>query len=273
MYTRKQPRRNASALRLIGKLVALFRKEAGLTQEQLAEILGIGVETLASVEQGRRTLKVDYAEAMDEVLDTKGALAMAVQNMPEIDMIPAWAEQYMDMEQEAIALSFYENHVLPGLLQTPGYARALFRARVPFMSEERTEAEITARIERQQLLHRSEPTPVAFIFSEAVLMDRLGGSETFRTMLRHLRSSTELPGVTIQVMPLGTHGHAGLDGPFVLLETPLHQRLAYTETQRGSQLIGDADEVGILERKYAMLRTQALNQDETRRLLDRLLGE
>ncbi|MGV9315508.1 helix-turn-helix domain-containing protein [Streptomyces sp. NPDC003691] len=273
MYTRKQQRRNASALRLVGQQVALFRRCAGLTQERLAERLDISLETLASIEQGRRPLKLDIAERLDVLLETKGALTVAVQNMPEIDMIPAWADQYMDVERDAIALSFYEAQILPGLLQTPEYARALFRCRVPLMPEDQIENEVSARVERQMVLHRRIPTPVSFIFSESVLTDRIGGRATHKATLQHLRACTDLPGVTLQIMPLGTSGHAGLAGPFVLLVTPDHQHLAYTETQRGSQLIGEPGEVGILEQKYGMLRSQALTPHDTRGFLDRLLGD
>ncbi|WP_405790127.1 DUF5753 domain-containing protein [Streptomyces sp. NBC_00029] len=108
---------------------------------------------------------------------------------------------------------------------------------------------------------------------EAALRDRLGGDEVYAEQLRHLRTSSGLPDVSLQVMPLGRTSHAGLNGPFILLETPDHQHLGYTETQRGSQLISDPNEVSILARKYAMLRTQALNTEQTRGLLDRLLGE
>ncbi|MDQ1049527.1 hypothetical protein QFZ76_007763 [Streptomyces sp. V4I2] len=77
----------------------------------------------------------------------------------------------------------------------------------------------------------------------------------------------------VRRLPAGRTSHAGLSGPFILLETPDYQRLAYTETQRGSQLIADPDEVAILNQKYAMLRAQALTPEDTRELLDRLLGE
>ena len=94
-----------------------------------------------------------------------------------------------------------------------------------------------------------------------------------RGQLRHLRQCADLPGVSIQVLPLERELTPGSPGPFVLLETPDHQHLAYTETQRGSQLISDPDEVSILAQKYGMLRMQALNAEETMGLLDRLLGE
>ncbi|QDY78374.1 helix-turn-helix domain-containing protein [Streptomyces qinzhouensis] len=273
MYTRKQQRKNASALRLVGKQVALFRKAAGLTQEQLAEHLGISLETVASIEQGRRALKLDYAERLDELLDTKGALVVAVQNMPEIDMIPAWAEQYMDMEQEALTLSYYENQLVPGLIQTPDYARAIFRCRVPAYSTDEIDRLVMKRMERQGILHRDSPTTISFIFSEAALRDRLGGDEVYTACLTHLRTCADLPGINIQILPLGTKGHAGLNTPYILVETPDYQDLAYVETHRGNQQVCNPDEVSILKQKYAMLRTQALNSDQTKGLLDRLLGE
>lgn len=77
----------------------------------------------------------------------------------------------------------------------------------------------------------------------------------------------------VQVLSQDRTSHAGLNCPFVLLETPEHQRLAYTENQRGSQLIADPDEVAILTQKCAVLRSQALTPEDTRDLLDRLPGE
>ncbi|MFF3402525.1 Scr1 family TA system antitoxin-like transcriptional regulator [Streptomyces sp. NPDC002659] len=260
-------------MKLVGALVGRFRVFAGLTQRELAERVSLHEETIASLEQGRRPLKPDLARALDRILDTKGALETAVDNMPEIDLIPAWAEQYMDIEAEAIALSWFENQVLPGLLQTESYARAVFRTRIPPFSEEEIDAQVAARLERQEILRRKAPPNLSFILSEAILRDRLGGVAVYREALRNLRTCVDLPGVTIQIMPLGRETHAGLTGQFILLETPDHQHLAYTETQRGSQLISDPDEVSILAQKYAMLRTQALNPEDTKGLLDRLLGD
>ncbi|MGP3983871.1 helix-turn-helix domain-containing protein [Streptomyces sp. KR80] len=271
MHPRK--RKNASAVRLVGALAAQFRRSARLTQRELAERLCLHEETIASIEQGRRPLKLDLAEDLDRVLETKGALAVAVENMPEVDKFPVWAAEFIDYEREAIALSSYENQVVPGLLQSEAYARAVFRNEIPLLSEEEIEHRVAARIERQDILHRKVPPNASFVISEAVLMDRLGGDEVYREQLQHLRECADLPGLSLQIMPFGRQTHAGISGPFVLLETPEHELLAYAETQRGSQLISDADEVSILTRKYAMLRTQALNPEDTKDLLDRLLGE
>ncbi|WP_405759719.1 helix-turn-helix domain-containing protein [Streptomyces sp. NBC_01420] len=260
-------------MKLVGALVARFRIAAEMTQRQLAEETCTQPETIASVEQGRRALQLPLARRMDDLLDTKGALATAVENLPEVDLIPAWAEEYLDLEREALTLSWFENQVLPGLLQTESYARAVFRSKVPVISEEDIDAQVASRLERVAILHRSAPPTTSFIISEAILRDRLGGDEVYAETLRHLRACSDLPGIALQIMPFGQRTHAGLDGPFILLETPDYQRLAYTETQRGSRIVSDPDEVSILAQKYAMLRTQALNTEETRALLDRLLGE
>jgi transcriptional regulator with XRE-family HTH domain len=274
MNPRKRPRRkNASAMKMVGALLAVFRSAAGFTQRGLAERVVVDEETIASIEQGRRPLKGDLATVLDELLDTKGALSTALTHMPEVDLFPRWAEEYMDLEREALALSWYDNQVLPGLLQTEAYARAVFRNDVPVLTENEIGQRVAARVERQEILQRREPPTVSFVISEVALRDTLGGDEVHVEQLGRLREWAMLPGVTIQVMPLGRDFHAGLAGPFTVIETPDHQRIAYVEGQRRGWLIADLDEVSNLERKYAMLRTQALNAQEGRRLLSRLLGE
>ncbi|MET9390622.1 helix-turn-helix transcriptional regulator [Streptomyces sp. NPDC006624] len=269
----RRSRRNASAMRMVGALLAVFREAAGHTQRSLGEIFVVGEQQIASIEQGRRPLKPDLAEQLDRLLDTKGALAAALAEMPEVDLVPLWAEEFLDREQEAIAISSYENQVVPGLLQTEAYARAVFRSRVPCYDEEKIAQLTAARIERQRIL-RAKSAPIScFVIWEPVVRAPIGGREVWAEQLRHLRACSELPGLMLQVLPLNRTSHAGLNGPFVLLETPEHQRLAYTENQRGSQLIADPDEVAILTQKCAMLRSQALTPEDTRGLLDRLPGE
>ncbi|MET9380144.1 helix-turn-helix transcriptional regulator [Streptomyces sp. NPDC002928] len=269
----RRRRKNASAMKMVGSLIGTFRRAGGYTQRSVADRLLVDEETIASIERGRRALKEDLAAALDELLDTKGALSVAVANMPEVDLFPRWAEEFIDLEREALALSSYQNQALPGLLQTEAYAQAVFRNDVPALTENEIEQRVAARVGRQEILHRAVPPTVSFIISEAVLKDRPGGHDVYVEQLRCLREYADLPGVTQQVMPLGGEFHAGLSGPFVLVETADHQRVAYVEGQLHGRLIADPDEVSVLEHKYAMLRTQALNPEETKGLLDTLPGE
>lgn len=274
MNSRSVPRKkNHSAMKMLGIQVGTARRAAGLTQRALSARLMLDEETVASIEQGRRPLKPDLADLLDQLLDTKGLLAAGVQNLPEIDQFPMWAELYMEHEREAIALSWYDAMVLPGLLQTEAYARAVLRNRVPAYDDDEVCTRAAARVERQEILHRKVPPTLSFIIWEPVLHLAIGDRETRREQLRRLLSLAELPCLAIQFLPLSSPFHAGLNGPFTLLETPDHQHLAYTESQRGSQWVSDPDEVSILARKYAMLRTQSLPPQDSLGLLDRLLGE
>ncbi|MEU9148182.1 helix-turn-helix transcriptional regulator [Streptomyces sp. NPDC048349] len=260
-------------MKMVGAMVAAARIAKNLTQKQLGELVRLDAETIASIEQGRRALMPNVAELMDQHLGLPGVLTVAAHEMPEVDVTPPWAEEYMDLEKAAIALSWFDNQVVPGLLQTENYARAVFTCRVPAHPEEEIEALTVKRLARQKILRRSHPPTLSFVVWEAVLRDRIGGDEVYAEQLRHLCNCSYLPDVSLQVMPLGLASQAALDGPFTLLETRDHQHLGYAESQRGSQLISDPDEVSILARRYAMLRTQALNTEQTRGLLNRLLGE
>ncbi|MCI3278933.1 helix-turn-helix domain-containing protein [Streptomyces cylindrosporus] len=274
MNSRKLPRKkNLSAMKMLGMQVACARRAASLTQRELAARLMIEEETIASIEQGRRPLKPDLSEEMDRLLGTKGLLAVGVANLPDIDQFPLYAEQYMAHEREAISLSWYDALVVPGLLQNEPYIRALLGGRVPPYDADELETKVAARLERQEILHRKVPPTLSFVVWEPALLMPIGGRETHLGQLRSLREYSELPGLAFQILPLNRTSHAGDAGPFTLLETPDHQHLAYTESQRGSQWVSDPDEVSILTRKYAMLRTQALTIEDSRSLLDRLLGE
>jgi transcriptional regulator with XRE-family HTH domain len=274
MNSRKVPRKkNFSAMKMLGVQLGTARRAAGFTQRALGERLMVDEETIASIEQGRRPLKPDVAALLDEVLGTKGMLSAGVENLPEIDQFPMWAELYVHHEREAISLSWYDTLVVPGILQTEAYARAVLRNRVPAYDADEVETRTAARIDRQEILHRKVPPTLSFIVWEPVLHLRIGGRTVRVEQLRHLRGIAELPGLALQFLPLDSPSHAGLNGPFTLLETPDHQHLAYIESQRGSQWVSAPDEVSILARKYAMLRTQALTPQESMGLLDRLLGD
>ncbi|WP_230885470.1 DUF5753 domain-containing protein [Streptomyces spinoverrucosus] len=260
-------------MRMVGAQVQAARRAAGHTQRSLGDAIQANEETIASIEQGRRPLLPDVASKLDQFLDAKGMLVAGVDNMPEVDQFPLYAEQFMLHEREAIAISWYECVVLPGLLQTREYARAVFQDRVPAFDEDEIEAKTAARMDRQEILHRKNPPTLSFVVWEPVLHLRVGGDEVRRAQLRHLREVADLRGLAFQVLPMDTPSHAGLAGPFIILETPDHQRLAYAESQHGSQWFSDPDEVFNRAHKYAMLRSQALPPHDSKSLLDRLLGE
>jgi transcriptional regulator with XRE-family HTH domain len=272
MNKAKKPSKTTS-WHLIGAQVGHFRKAARITQPELAERLCVHEDTIGSIEQGRRDLKPDLAERLDLLLDTKGALAVAVSKVPERERFPAFAQDFVEHEQEALTLLWYEAQVVPGLLQTEDYARGVFSCLYPPLNPDETEERVSARLSRQQVFERKPwPPMMSFLLEEAILHRPIGGREVLREQIRHLRKCAGLPFLGLQIMPTSRGNHAGLDGPMVLIETPDHDDLAYIEGQRISFLVDDPDEVSVLQQKYGMLRSQALSPEESMELLDELVG-
>jgi transcriptional regulator with XRE-family HTH domain len=272
MHSAERPKR-VTSWHVIGAQLAVFRNAARMTQAGLAERLCVGEETIASIEQGRRPLKLDLAEVIDELLETERALQTAVAKVPERERFPAFAQDFVGHEQEALTLLWYESQVVPGLLQTEEYARAVFACLYPPLDEEELEEWVSARLDRQRIFER-KPRPMAnFLLEEAILHRPIGGHNVLRNQIRHLRQCAELPFLGLQIMPTKREKHAGLAGPMVLLETPDHDQLAYVEGPLVSFLHDDPDKVSVLQQKYGMLRSQALSPAESTGLLDELLGE
>ncbi|WP_351223420.1 helix-turn-helix transcriptional regulator [Streptomyces sp. NPDC002133] len=268
-----QRNKRITSWHVIGAQLAGFRKEARMTQAALATQFCVGEDTIASIEQGRRPLKLDLAIALDELLDTKRALQIAVDKVPERERFPAFAQDFVEHEQEALTCLSYQAQVVPGLLQTEEYARAVFTSLYPPLDEDQLEEWVQARLDRQKLFQRKPRPMVNFLLEESILHRPIGGRDVLRLQNEHLRRCAELPFLGLQIMPTDRDVHAGLDGPMVLLETPDHDHLAYIEAQRISFLVDDPDEVSAYQQKYGMLRSQALSPKESMRLLDTLLGE
>ncbi|MDX3387438.1 helix-turn-helix transcriptional regulator [Streptomyces niveiscabiei] len=269
----KKPRRNATAHKMVGAALAALRMKSGYTQAELAQAFGISLGSLTSYEQGRRPLPLDTAEQLDDFLETGGVLGRLVKHLPEVDLIALWADEFLRELTRALFISWFEVHVIPGLLQTDRYAHAIFRCRLPAFSEEKFAEAVADRAERRGILHRDEPPISTFVIWEPALRMPVGGREVWLEQLRYIRECCDLTNCTIQILPLDRPGHAGLDGPFVLLETPDNDRLAYMDSQKGNQLIADLKDIAVLTQRYGMLRSQALSPDETRAELDQMLGE
>lgn len=187
--------------------------------------------------------------------------------------LAAWFRQWARLERVAVSLCTYECRLVPGLLQSEGYARAVFEGTVPVAPDSLLEDFMTRRMERQRMLFDRPTTPFSFIVEEHVFRRRFGDPDQMRQMLDHVLELTEPRNVTLQVVPLEAGLHACLDGPLQLLETPRGQRLGYSEGQQNGRLISDVKEVSLLCQRYDTLRSQALNAKDSRGLLERLRGE
>ncbi len=151
--------RRVTSWQLVGAQLRHFRKLAGLTQAALAEQAGVGEDTIASIEQGRRALQLDLAVQLDEVLDTKGVLRVAVERIPRKERYQALVKDFVQYEQDAVSLFSYQSQLIPGLLQTEAYARLVFSSHYPPLEEEEIEKRVTTRLDRQRSWSASPSHP------------------------------------------------------------------------------------------------------------------
>ncbi|WP_405745474.1 helix-turn-helix domain-containing protein [Streptomyces sp. NBC_01525] len=264
----------SDSLRTFGAVVQTLREHAGLSRVEFGERVRFSKHTVESVELGRRMPDELFMERGEEATGNTGALRRAAPYLPRGEVgLAAWFREWARLERTAVSLCTYECRLVPGLLQSEAYARAVFEGMIPVVTDERLEALLAARAERQRMLVERPTTLFSFIVEEHVFRRRFGDVEAMRGMLDHVLAATAPRNVILQVVPLEGVLHVCLDGPVQVLETPEGRRLGYAEGQESGRLISDPKGVSLLCQRYETRRSQALNPQESRALLERLRGE
>lgn len=263
----------SDSLRTFGAMVQALREHAELSREELAEAIGYSRHTVASVEQGRRMPDAAFVEGVDRALGGTGALVAAARHLGRQPGLAAWFRKWARLEATAVVLYTYECRLIPGLLQTEAYLRALSADQLPPMDDEQIEERWAARTTRQRLLQERPNTAFGFILEEQLFVRRTGGPGVTRELIDHVLEISELRNVEIQVMPMVQESHSGLAGPMQLLETPEAKWFAYNEGQESGLLITDSKVVSVLQRRYARMRSQALTMRDSMSLLQRMRGD
>ncbi len=265
----------SDSLKTFGAVLKVFREEAGLTQEQLAEQARYSPHSISAIEQGRRFPPMQLVGLVEPVLGEFAArmLAAARKSLTKRVGLASRFHHWAAIEAEALALYAYECRVIPGLLQPEPYIRAVQEIRRPPQSEEQIERQVAARLERQRVIEERPNTAFGFIIERVLLERQVGGREVTRALLDHLLALGRRRNVEIQAMPVRVENHAGAEGPIYLAETAEHTWLGYSEAQVTSNLISRPAEVGILHQRYGTLRSQALCHKATLELLEQMRGD
>ncbi|MFE9771393.1 helix-turn-helix transcriptional regulator [Streptomyces sp. NPDC005931] len=236
-----------------------WRTKANVSREQLAAAANYSPDTIKSMEQGVRMPTPRVLDVADELCRAEGLLS-AAKDYLQREKFPARAQDFMEREKEAISLWWYEVTLIPGLLQTLGYARTLIENRYPPLDEETMEERIAARMERQAILtRRKPPVGLSFVLYEAALRSPLVDEE----QLSRLLDVSRLRNVALQVLPFDRAVPAALLGSMVLLETRDHERFAFAEGPLASELSADPGVVNRVSERLSMIRTQALSPAES----------
>jgi len=186
-----------------------------------------------------------------------------------------WFREYGPLEDRASTLRVFENTLIPGLLQTADYARALLSARRPTTSQTDIDRHVQFRIERQAILRREKPPSYIAVFDEAALRRQVGTVDTMRAQLQYLIHCSELAHVTIQVVPFSSGAYIGQDGSFNILSftEPHNPDVVYIESTAGSLYLEKSEEVQYQIDAFALIRKAALSKQETSAFIRILMSE
>ncbi|MFG2426331.1 helix-turn-helix domain-containing protein [Streptomyces sp. NPDC048590] len=264
----------SDGLKAFGAVLKALREESQLTQEQFAARVQYSVAYVAKIEQGKRFPPRDLLTRSEDVLGATASrvLTAAAGSLTRRAGLASWFLQWAAIEEEAITLCAYECRAIPGLLQPEAYIRAVFERRLPPLSSEQIERQVSARLERQHLLTERPNTAFSFVIEQALLERHMGGPEVTRTLMGHLLEQGERRNVEIQVMPLRQYDHAGIDGLMYLAESRQHEWVGYSEGQQSSVLITSPHDVSAMLQRYGKLRSQAFGSEATASLLDQMRG-
>jgi transcriptional regulator with XRE-family HTH domain len=216
---------------LLGARLRRLRKAAGISRDNAGDAIRSSGSKISRLELGRTGFKPRdvsdlltlYGVADDAERETLLGLANQANTAgwwhPYANVLPAWFEPYLGLEQAASVIRSYEVQFIPGLLQTPDYARAVARL-TDGISEADAEQRVALRLHRQQLLYRDRPPHVWMVVDEAALRRPIGGRAVMQGQVDHLIRLGRRPNVTIQVMPFSAGGHAAAGGQVILLRFP-----------------------------------------------------
>ncbi|MFB7636177.1 Scr1 family TA system antitoxin-like transcriptional regulator [Streptomyces sp. NPDC056149] len=263
--------RVSTALRVFGTQLKLFREMNSLSREELGRRLGYASHTIKAYELAQRIPEAETVERADEVLGARGVLRAAIPVLEEAQY-PPFLRDLAKLERRCVRRCSYDTLVVPGLLQTEDYARAVIESRVPVFADDEVEHLVSARLDRQGLLTREDRPKVHFVVEQAALERPIGGRKVHRRQMVSVLERLQLRNVSLQVMPTNTEEHPCIDGALVLLEMPDSRTLGYVEGHARSQLVSDRKKVSELVERYAMIRTQALSTRESMQFIKQLAG-
>ncbi|WP_329519112.1 DUF5753 domain-containing protein [Spirillospora sp. NBC_01491] len=246
-----------------------FYREGGeFSLAQLGQVMECSRHTVSNIEHARDgwNMNEDHAALLDAYLNLNGHFARLVR-YARTAHDPDWFTEYAKHETKALVIRSYRLSLMPGLFQTPEYARALLTSSGLV---DDVEAAVENRMRRQDVLTKSNPPLVWGLIDESVLYRPIGGSLAMYGQLARLREATELPNVTIRIVPQSAGFHLGLDGSFNTL-TLDRQELAFVEAPGGGRLIQGTKEIRDFTLRWDRIGACALPWNSSQDLIERAM--
>ncbi|MFK3984087.1 helix-turn-helix domain-containing protein [Micromonospora sp. NPDC050397] len=260
--------------RRIARELRQLREAGGMTLDQAARRLDMSKSNLSRIENAQIGIKPRDVRAALALYQVTGEEAEALIEIARgaqqrgwwqsySDVLPDWFEFYVGLEAEAASLRTYEAEAVPGLLQTEEYARAIYLLTA---GDNGVDRKVAARLQRQALLHRDPSVELSVVLNEAVLLRGVGGPTVMSRQLDHMITVSELPNVTLQVLPFTAGGHPAMTTPYVILgfAEAADGSVVYLENLTMGLALEEADHVLGYTLLHEKLCRMALTPEESR---------
>ncbi|MFC9121895.1 helix-turn-helix domain-containing protein [Streptomyces sp. NPDC057067] len=265
--------------RRLGQELRRLREIKGMTAEEVAERLLVSQSKISCLENGRRSISQRDVRDLCGVYEVEDHRVVdSLMQMAKDSRQQGWWHAfgdipysvYIGLETDAESLRVYEPQVVPGLLQTRGYAEALINGALPETPPSDIEKRVNVRARRQDRVNAPEhPLRLWAVIDESALRRLVGGKQVMIEQLEHLIEQSQLPHVTVQVLPFDMGAHPGINGQYAILEFPdaADSSVVYIEGVTSDLYLEKANDVQRYSVMYEHLRAQALNVDQTRQFI------
>jgi transcriptional regulator with XRE-family HTH domain len=242
-----------------GRELRHYRKAAGLTQTEFAAKINYSPSLVSQIETGQVPATPEFADACNEALESGGALVRLLDYRK--GGIPRWFAEWLPYEESAGVLKTFQTRLVYGLLQTEAYARIVL---------DDDAVTIAGRLERQQILDRSDPPTLHVVLDESVLWRNVGGPEVMREQLLRL---VEISSRKLQIQILPNGGHLATQGPFVLATLEDGSTAVYLETPVRGLVTTSPEDVARAGAVWEMIKADALPVGMSKELIARTAEE
>ncbi|MCP2337452.1 helix-turn-helix domain-containing protein [Actinomadura rupiterrae] len=265
--------------RELGSRLRRLRTESGRSLEEVAEALLCSLSKVSRMETGQRVATPRDIRDLCQLYElTDAGTRDELMELSREARQHSWWRQYSDLGQVTTLIDYqdgassiieYDTCLVPGLLQTPDYARATIRGMLPRISEEVLEERTEARMRRQSLLEQHDPPTLWVLLDESALLRHVGDEAILAGQLAKLLDKAQLPHVTVQVIPLDVGAHPGFNSAFSFVEfrDSTQTPVVYTEGLAGELYLEGRAEIGRYREAVDHLRALALGPASSRNLI------
>jgi DNA-binding XRE family transcriptional regulator len=273
--------------RVLGRHLRDLRAVAGYGVGQAAKLLERSEQTIWRVENGLTSSRSLDVEAACRAYGANPELTAALMALAKVtkargwwqaygDVLPEWFDLYVGLEAAASRIDWYESELVPGLFQTEDYARTLIRADYPEQDDAEIARRVQLRLGRQGILRRAmDPVLLRVVLRESILRCPAGSPGIMASQLAHLAAATELPNISLRVMPFASGFNPGmLSGPFEILRFPMNggslpsePPTVYSDIYTGAIYLDKEHEVARYDRAFEEIWKSSLDEGASRALL------